>query len=185
MGEGIAKFINFIAEVYFTLVEKVSGFLAKLVGSLVSWLKSNRDTLESAIDLFNNFAEGVGKALAAIPNFLAMLLEKFGTFFKEAADGVAKFIKKAADGLRLIPKIGDELAKPLDAAAEKISSFGSNVETTLAKAAKPLRNFASKITDATKQVIDNKEFDKVVSKIEKVETALKAVSTTQLPFSHR
>jgi hypothetical protein len=33
VGEAIAKVINFIAEVYFNLVSKVSGFLAKIIGA--------------------------------------------------------------------------------------------------------------------------------------------------------
>ena len=37
IGKGIAKVINFIASIYFTLVEKVSGFLAKLVGALYNF----------------------------------------------------------------------------------------------------------------------------------------------------
>jgi len=185
VGKGIAKVINFIAEVYFTLVEKISGFLAKIIGALVSWLKGNRETLEAAIDLFNKFAEGVGKALAAIPNFLAMLLEKFGAFFNDAAKGVADFIKQAADGLRLIPKVGAALAAPLDAAAAKISSFGSTIETTLGNAAKPLRSFATSITNATKQVISDGALGAVINKLEKVQNSLVAVSKSASGLKER
>jgi len=178
VGKGIAKIINFIAEVYFTLVEKVSGFLAKIIGALVSWLKGNRDTLEGALDLFNNFAEGVGKALAAVPNFLAMLLEKFGDFFKTAAKGVADFITDVANGLRLIPKIGAMLAAPLDAAASKILGLGTRIESTFDSAAKPLRSFATSITNATKQVISDGALGGIISKLEKVQGALVTVSKT-------
>ena len=178
VGKGIAKIINFIASVYFTLVEKVSGFLATLVGALVNFLKGNRNTLEAGIDLFNNFAEGVGKALAFIPATLALLLEKFGDFFKSAAKGVADFITNIADGLRLIPKIGAALAAPLDKAAANITSFGTKVETAFDNAAKPLRSFATTITNATKQVISDGSFDKLLTKIETTQKALVAVSKT-------
>lgn len=178
VGKGIAKVINFIAEVYFTLVEKVSGFLAKIIGALVSWLKGNRDTLEGALDLFNNFAEGVGKALAAVPNFLAMLLEKFGDFFKTAAKGVADFITEIANGLRLIPKIGAALAAPLDAAASKVLGLGTKIESAFDSAAKPLRSFATSITNATKQVISDGALGGIISKLEKVQGALVTVSKT-------
>jgi len=178
IGKGIAKVINFIASVYFTLVEKVSGFLATLVGALVNFLKGNRNTLEAGIDLFNNFAEGVGKALAFIPATLALLLEKFGDFFRSAAKGVADFITEIADGLRLIPKIGAMLAAPLDKAAANITSFGTKVETAFDNAAKPLRSFATSITNATKQVISDKALDTLITKIETTQKALVAVSKT-------
>jgi hypothetical protein len=178
IGQGIAKVINFIASVYFTLVEKVSGFLATLVGALVNWLKGNRNTLEAGLDLFNNFAEGVGKAFAFIPSTLALLLEKFGDFFKSASKGVADFITEIANGLRLIPKIGAALAAPLDKAAASITGFGTKVETAFDNAAKPLRSFATTITNATKQVISDGSFDKLVTKVETVQKALVAVSKT-------
>jgi phage-related protein len=178
VGKGIAKVINFIASVYFTLVEKVSGFLATLVGALVNFLKGNRNTLEAGIDLFNNFAEGVGKALAFIPSTLALLLEKFGDFFRSAAQGVADFITEIANGLRLIPKIGAALAAPLDKAAANISGFGTKVEVAFDKAAKPLRTFATTITNATKQVISDKALDTLITKIETTQKALVAVSKT-------
>ena len=178
IGQGIAKVINFIASVYFTLVEKVSGFLATLVGALVNWLKGNRNTLEAGLDLFNNFAEGVGKAFAFIPSTLALLLEKFGDFFKSASKGVADFITEIANGLRLIPKIGAALAAPLDKAAASVLNFGTKVETAFDKAATPLRSFATTITSATKQVISDGSFDKLVTKVETVQKALVAVSKT-------
>jgi hypothetical protein len=178
VGKGIAKIINFIASVYFTLVEKVSGFLATLVGALVNWLKGNRNTLEAGLDLFNNFAEGVGKAFAFVPATLALLLEKFGDFFRSASKGVADFITEIANGLRVIPKIGPTLAAPLDAAAAKILSFGGKVEAAFDSAAKPLRSFATTITNATKQVISDGSFDKLVTKVETVQKALVAVSKT-------
>jgi phage-related protein len=178
IGQGIAKVINFIASVYFTLVEKVSGFLATLVGALVNWLKGNRETLEAGIDLFNKFAEGVGKAFAFIPSTLALLLEKFGDFFKSASKGVADFITEIANGLRLIPKIGAALAAPLDKAAASITGFGTKVETAFDNAAKPLRSFATTITNATKQVISDKGFGELVTKVETVQKALVAVSKT-------
>ena len=178
IGQGIAKVINFIASVYFTLVEKVSGFLATLVGALVNWLKGNRETLQAGIDLFNKFAEGVGKAFAFIPSTLALLLEKFGDFFKSASKGVADFITEIANGLRLIPKIGAALAAPLDKAAASITGFGLKVETAFDKAATPLRSFATTITNATKQVISDKGFDELVTKVETVQKALVAVSKT-------
>ena len=185
IGKGIAKVINFIASVYFTLVEKVSGFLAKVVGALYNFLDGNRKVLQGGIDLFNGFAEGVGKALAAIPNFLALVLEKIGAFFKDAAKGVADFITKAADGLRLIPKVGAELAKPLDAAAAKMLSFGNTIETTLTNAARPLRSFATSITNATKQVISDGAFDSILSKVAKVRDSLVAVSKTASGLSEK
>jgi len=178
IGKGIAKVINFIASVYFTLVEKVSGFLATLVGALVNFLKGNRNTLEAGIDLFNNFAEGVGKAFAFIPSTLALLLTKFGDFFRSAAKGVADFITEIADGLRLIPKIGAALAAPLDKAAANITSFGTKVETAFDNAAKPLNTFATSITNATKQVISDKALDTLITKIETTQKALVAVSKT-------
>ena len=185
VGKGIAKVINFIAEVYFTLVSKISGFLAKGVDALISWLKSNRETLEGALDIFNGFAEGVGKALASVPNFLAMLLEKFGDFFKTAAKGVADFITEVANGLRLIPKIGPALAAPLDAAASKILGLGTKVETAFDSAAKPLRSFATSITNATKQVISDGALGGIVKKLETVRTSLVNVSKTASGLKER
>lgn len=176
VGQGIAKVLNFIASVYLTVVEKIAGFLAKGVGALISWLKGNRETLEAAIDLFNKFAEGVGKALAFVPATLALLLEKFGDFFKSAAKGVADFIKEIADGLRIIPKIGPALAAPLDAAAAKILKFGGSVEAAFDSAAKPLRTFATSITNATKNIISDSALGGVISKLEKVQSTLVAVS---------
>ena len=159
--------------------------MATLVGALVNWLKGNRDTLEAGLDLFNKFAEGVGKALAFIPSTLALLLEKFGEFFNSAAKGVADFITEIANGLRLIPKIGAALAAPLDKAAASIRSFGTKVETTFDNAAKPLRSFATTITNATKQVISDGSFDKIVNKLETVQKVLVAVSKTASGLSEK
>jgi len=176
VGKAIAKVLNFIASVYLTTVEKIAGFLAKGIDAIISFVKGNRQGLETALDLFNKFAEGVGKALAAIPNFLAFVLEKIGAFFKNAAKGVADFITKAADGLRLIPKVGAQLAAPLDAAAAKMLSFGNTVETTLTNAAKPLRSFATSITNATKQIISDTALDTLIKKAEGARNALNKIS---------
>jgi hypothetical protein len=158
VGKGIAKVINFIAEVYFTLVSKVSGFLAKIIGALVDWIKGNRDALDIAVGLFNTFAEGVGKALALIPNALASILEKIGSFVKGASDKIATFFKDAANAARsnILTKA---LAGPLDSLSEKFTTMGLNVGETFNNLAKPIRNFSTSITNATKQVISDKALD--------------------------
>jgi len=184
VGKGIAKVINFIAEVYFTLVSKVSGFLAKIIGALVDWIKGNRDALDIAVGLFNTFAEGVGKALALIPNALASILEKIGSFVKGASEKIAKFFKDAADAARsnILTKA---LAGPLDSLSEKFTKMGENVGETFNNLAKPIRNFATSITNATKQVISDKALDTLIKKLETSETALRAVSKTASTLSEK
>jgi len=184
VGKGIAKVINFIAEVYFNLVSKVSGFLAKIIGALVDWIKGNRDALDIAVGLFNTFAEGVGKALALIPNALASILEKIGSFVKGASEKIAKFFKDAADAARsnILTKA---LAGPLDSLSEKFTKMGENVGETFNNLAKPIRNFATSITNATKQVISDKALDTLIKKLETSETALRAVSKTASTLSEK
>jgi phage-related protein len=184
VGKGIAKVINFIAEVYFTLVSKVSGFLAKIIGALVDWIKGNRDALDIAVGLFNTFAEGVGKALALIPNALASILEKIGSFVKGASEKIAKFFKDAADAARsnILTKA---LAGPLDSLSEKFTKMGENVGETFNNLAKPIRNFATSITNATKQIISDKALDTLIKKLETSETALRAVSKTASGLSEK
>lgn len=177
VGGAIAKVINFLAEVYFTLASKVSGFLAKIIGALVDWIKGNRNALEIAIDLFNNFAEGVGKALALIPNALATILEKIGSFVKAASDKIAEFFKDAANAARsnILTKL---LAGPLDSLSEKFTKMGESVGQTFVNLAKPIRSFSTSITNATKQVISDKALDTLIAKLEVSEKALIAVSKT-------
>ena len=184
VGKGIAKVINFIAEVYFTLVSKVSGFLAKIIGALVDWIKGNRDALDIAVGLFNTFAEGVGKALALIPNALASILEKIGSFVKGASEKIATFFKDAANAARsnILTKA---LAGPLDSLSEKFTTMGENVGETFNNLAKPIRNFATSITNATKQVISDKALDTLIKKLETSETALRAVSKTASTLSEK
>jgi phage-related protein len=184
VGKGIAKVINFIAEVYFTLVSKVSGFLAKIIGALVDWIKGNRDALDIAVGLFNTFAEGVGKALALIPNALASILEKIGSFVKGASDKIATFFKDAANAARsnILTKA---LAGPLDSLSEKFTTMGLNVGETFNNLAKPIRNFSTSITNATKQVISDKALDTLITKLETSETALRAVSKTASTLSEK
>ena len=177
VGKGIAKIINFIASVYFTLVEKVSGFLATLVGALVNFLKGNRNTLEAGIDLFNNFAEGVGKAIAAIPLFLAEALTKTGSFVKSLADLIGGALDKIASGLRSNP-LTALLASPVEAMSRTIKSMGDQAVNLANNLSTPLKSFAAKITNATKQVISDGSFDKLVTKIETVQKALVTVSKT-------
>ena len=184
VGEAIAKVINFIAEVYFNLVSKVSGFLAKIVGALVDWIKGNREALDVAIGLFNNFAEGVGKALALIPNSLASILEKIGSFVKAASEKIAKFFKDAADAARsnILTKA---LAGPLDSLSEKFTAMGTSVGETFNNLAKPIRNFATSITNATKQVIGDKALDEVIAKVKVFQTTLSGVSKTASTLSEK
>jgi phage-related protein len=184
VGKGIAKVINFIAEVYFNLVSKVSGFLAKIVGALVDWIKGNREALNIAIGLFNNFAEGVGKALALIPNSLASILEKIGSFVKAASEKIAKFFKDAADAARsnILTKA---LAGPLDSLSEKFTAMGTSVGETFNNLAKPIRNFATSITNATKQVIGDKALDEVIAKVKVFQSTLVGVSKTANTLSEK
>jgi phage-related protein len=177
VGKAIAKVINFIAEVYFTLVSKVSGFLAKIIGALVDWVKGNRKALDIAVGLFNSFAEGVGKALAVIPNALASILEKIGSFVKAASDKIAQFFKDAANAARsnILTKL---LAGPLDSLSEKFTNMGESVGETFNNLAKPIRNFSTSITNATKQVISDTALDTLIKKLETSENALIAVSKT-------
>jgi phage-related protein len=184
VGKGIAKVINFIAEVYFNLVSKVSGFLAKIVGALVDWIKGNREALNIAIGLFNNFAEGVGKALALIPNSLASILEKIGSFVKAASEKIAKFFKDAADAARsnILTKA---LAGPLDSLSEKFTAMGTSVGETFNNLAKPIRNFATSITNATKQVIGDKALDEVIAKVKVFQSTLVGVSKTASTLSEK
>ena len=184
VGEAIAKVINFIAEVYFNLVSKVSGFLAKIVGALVDWIKGNREALNIAIGLFNNFAEGVGKALALIPNSLASILEKIGSFVKAASEKIAKFFKDAADAARsnILTKA---LAGPLDSLSEKFTAMGTSVGETFNNLAKPIRNFATSITNATKQVIGDKALDEVIAKVKVFQSTLVGVSKTTNTLSEK
>jgi phage-related protein len=184
IGKGIAKVINFIAEVYFNLVSKVSGFLAKIVGALVDWIKGNRESLNIAIGLFNNFAEGVGKALALIPNALASILEKIGSFVKGASDKIANFFKDAANAARsnILTKA---LAGPLDSLSEKFTTMGLNVGETFNDLAKPIRNFATSITNATKQVISDKALDEVIAKVKVFQSTLVGVSKTASTLSEK
>jgi phage-related protein len=184
IGKGIAKVINFITEVYFTLVSKVSGFLAKIIGALVDWIKGNRDALDIAVGLFNTFAEGVGKALALIPNALASILEKIGSFVKGASEKIATFFKDAADAARS-NILTRALAGPLDSLSEKFTKMGENVGETFNNLAKPIRNFATSITNATKQVISDKALDTLIKKLETSETALRAVSKTASTLSEK
>jgi phage-related protein len=184
IGKGIAKVINFIAEVYFNLVSKVSGFLAKIVGALVDWIKGNRESLNIAIGLFNNFAEGVGKALALIPNALASILEKIGSFVKGASEKIATFFKDAANAARsnILTKA---LAGPLDSLSEKFTTMGESVGETFNNLAKPIRNFATSITNATKQVISDKALDEVIAKVKVFQSTLVGVSKTASTLSEK
>jgi phage-related protein len=184
VGKGIAKVVNFIAEVYFTLVSKVSGFLAKIIGALVNWIKGNRDALDIAVGLFNTFAEGVGKALALIPNALASILEKIGSFVQAASGKIAKFFKDAADAARsnILTKA---LAGPLDSLSEKFTAMGTSVGETFNNLAKPIRNFATSITNATKQVIGDKALDTLLVKLETSKSALLAVSKAASTLSEK
>jgi phage-related protein len=184
VGGGIAKVINFITEVYFTLVSKVSGFLAKIVGALVDWVKGNRKALDIAVGLFNTFAEGVGKALAVIPNALASILEKIGSFVKAASDKIAQFFKDAANAARsnILTKL---LAGPLDSLSEKFTKMGENVGETFNNLAKPIRNFSTSITNATKQVISDTALNTLITKLEASENALLAVSKTANTLSEK
>jgi phage-related protein len=184
VGKGIAKVINFITEVYFTLVSKVSGFLAKIVGALVDWVKGNRKALDIAVGLFNTFAEGVGKALAVIPNALASILEKIGSFVKAASDKIAQFFKDAANAARsnILTKL---LAGPLDSLSEKFTKMGENVGETFNNLAKPIRNFSTSITNATKQVISDTALNTLITKLEASENALLAVSKTANTLSEK
>jgi phage-related protein len=184
VAKGIAKIINFIASVYFTLVEKVSGFLAKVVGALYNWLDGTRKALEVALNLFNKFAEGVGKAIAFIPNFLAGLLEKFGAFVKSVADAIADVFEKIAAAARSNP-LTRYLAPPIEAAAKEFREMGRTAESTLSRLATPIRSFASSITNATKQVISDGAFDSLLGKVAKVRDGLVAVSKSASGLSEK
>jgi phage-related protein len=184
VGEGIAKIINFIAEVYFTLVSKVSGFLAKIIGALAEWIKGNRKALEIAIDLFNTFAEGVGKALALIPNSLASILEKIGSFVKAASEKIATFFKDAANAARS-SILTRALAGPLDSLSEKFTTMGASVGETFNNLAKPIRNFATSITNATKQVISDEALNELIVKLKESKTALTTVSKAASGLSEK
>jgi phage-related protein len=184
VGKGISKVINFIAEVYFNLVSKVSGFLAKIIGALIDWVKGNRESLNIAIGLFNNFAEGVGKALALIPNSLASILEKIGSFVKAASEKIATFFKDAANAARS-SILTRALAGPLDSLSEKFTTMGESVGETFNNLAKPIRNFATSITNATKQVISDKALDEVIAKVKVFQSTLVGVSKTASTLSEK
>jgi phage-related protein len=177
VGKAIAKIINFIAQVYFTLVEKVSGFLAKIIGALVDWVKGNRQSLEIAIDLFNNFAEGVGKALAFIPQILGQTLQQVGNWLNSIAKLVADKVQGIADKLRSNP-LTMVLAGPVEALATGIRKLGETAQKTSETISKPFITFASKITGATKQIISDGALGGLISKLETTRNALVAVSKT-------
>jgi len=177
VGKGIAKIINFIAEVYFTLVEKISGFLAKGIGALVDWVKGNRQSLEVVLDLFNNFAEGVGKAIAFLPNILGEALIKSGNFVKGLADLVSGALDKIAAALRSNP-LTSFLAGPVEAMSRTIKTMGDSAVNLANNLATPLKNFASSIKNSTQQVISDSALGGLISKLETTRNALVAVSKT-------
>jgi phage-related protein len=184
VGEGIAKIINFIADVYFTLVSKVSGFLARIIGALAEWIKGNRRALEIAIDLFNTFAQGVGKALALIPNSLATILEKIGSFVQSASAKIGNFFKDAADAARS-SFFTRAAAGALDSLSEKFTKIGENVGDTFKDLAKPIRSFATNITDATKTIIEDKALDELIAKLATSKKSLETISKTASGLSEK
>lgn len=184
IGKGIAKVINFIASVYFTLVEKVSGFLAKVVGALYNFLEGNRRVLEGALDLFNNFAEGVGKALAFIPQLLGQLLQQVGDWLNSIAKLVANKVQGIANNLRSNP-LTAFLAGPVEAIAKGITKLGETAKKTADTISKPFISFASSIKNATKQVISDGAFNSILNKVAKVRDSLVAVSKTASGLSEK
>ena len=177
IGTGIAKIINFIASIYFTLVEKVSGFLATLVGALYKFLEGNRETLEIALDLFNNFAKGVGRAISFIPQILGQALQNIGSFVKNLSDTVSGFLDDIAEKLRS-NIFTSFLAGPVEALAKGIRTIGNKADAFANSVAKPFITFSSTIQNATKEIISDGAFDNVLSKVGKIRDALLATSKT-------
>ena len=184
IGKGISKVINFIASVYFTLVEKVSGFLAKIVGALYNWLDGNRKALQIAIDLFNNFAEGVGKAITFIPQLLAQSLQKFGSFVKSLAVTVNEFLGGIADKLAS-NKFTAMFADSVRSLGTGILAIGNKAEEVANTVAKPIMAVVNTVRNFTKQVISDSAFDTLLSKVGKVRDSLVAVSKTASGLSEK
>jgi hypothetical protein len=184
IGKGIAKVINFIASIYFTLVEKVSGFLAKLVGALYNFLDGNRNALEIGIDLFNNYAEGVGKAITFIPQLLAQSLQKFGSFVKSLAVTVNEFLGGIADKLAS-NKFTAPFADSVRSLGTGILAIGNKAEQVANTVAKPIMAVVNTVRNFTKQVISDSAFDTLLSKVGKVRDSLVAVSKSASGLSEK
>lgn len=175
VGKAIAKVVNFIASTYLTMVEKVAGFLAKGIDSIINFVKGNRQALEIAIDLFNNFAEGVGKAISFIPQILGQTLQQFGSWLNSIAKLIADKVQGIADKLRSnIATMA--LAGPVEALATGIRSLGKTAENTSNTIAKPFLTFAAKVTGATKQIISDTALDTLIKKATSARDALNLIS---------
>lgn len=175
VGKAIAKVLNFIASTYLTMVEKVAGFLAKGIDGIINFVKGNRQALEIALDLFNNFAQGVGKAVAFIPQLLGQALQKLGSFIKSVGDTVGNFVKGIADKLRSNIYTA-ALAGPVDAIATGIKSLGATADSFANTVARPFVTFATKVNEATKQVISDTALDTLIKKAEGARNALNKIS---------
>jgi len=184
IGKGIAKVINFIASIYFTLVEKVSGFLAKIVGALYNFLDGNRKALEGAIDLYNNFAEGVGKAITFIPQLLAQSLQKFGSFVKSLAVTVNEFLGGIADKLAS-SRFTAMFADSVRSLGTGILAIGDKAEQVANTVAKPIMAVVNTVRNFTKQVISDTAFDTLLGKVGKVRDSLLAVSKSASGLSEK
>jgi phage-related protein len=175
VGKFIAKVWEFIGDAVLYVVEKIAGFLAKGVGALIEFVKGNKEGLQTAIDLFNKFAEGVGKAIAFIPQILGQAIQQFGSWLKKMSDKVGEFLQDIADKLKsnIFTKA---LAGPVEELANGIKTIGAKAKTWAETAATPFISFAAKVEDATKTIISKTALDEFLAKAETIKSTLTGVA---------